>query len=108
MASPPYLRTPSTFRRLPGEFKVGIVWAGNPEHSNDRSRSTPLALWEPVLRLTGATFYGLQLGPAAAELRKLVCANEQYYLLWDNAHTSWPRAHCELFLNAAIRLWNEW
>jgi hypothetical protein len=68
--SAPYLRAPATFRRLPGEFKVGIVWAGNPEHSNDRSRSTPLVLWEPVLGLPSATFYSLQLGPAAAELHE--------------------------------------
>jgi hypothetical protein len=43
-----------------------------------------------------------------ADKGKLVCANEQYYLLWDNTHTSWPRAHCEAFLNAAIGLWNRW
>jgi hypothetical protein len=43
-----------------------------------------------------------------ADKSKLVCANEQYYLLWDDTHTSWPRANCEAFLNAAIKLWNNW
>jgi hypothetical protein len=43
-----------------------------------------------------------------ADKSKLVCANEQYYLLWDNTHTSWPKANCEAFLNAAIKLWNDW
>lgn len=43
-----------------------------------------------------------------ADKSKLVCANEQYYLLWDNSHTSWPKANCEAFLNAAIELWNDW
>jgi hypothetical protein len=43
-----------------------------------------------------------------ADKSKLVCANEQYYLLRDNTHTCWPRAHCDVFLNAAIGCWNEW
>lgn len=43
-----------------------------------------------------------------ADKSKLVCANEQYYLLWDNSHTSWPKANCEMFLNSAIEVWNKW
>lgn len=43
-----------------------------------------------------------------ADKSKLVCANEQYYLLWDNSPTSWPNANCEAFLNAAIELWKNW
>jgi hypothetical protein len=39
---------------------------------------------------------------------KFLCANEQYYLLRNNAHTCWPTADCETFLGAAIKLWNEW
>lgn len=43
-----------------------------------------------------------------ADKTKLLCANEQYYLLWDNLHTSWSKANCEEFLEAATELWNEW
>jgi hypothetical protein len=43
-----------------------------------------------------------------ADKSKLVCANEQYYLLWENSHTSWPKMNCEKFLGAAINLWNDW
>jgi hypothetical protein len=43
-----------------------------------------------------------------ADWSKLVCANGQYYLLWENSPTSWSTANCELFLSAAIELWNEW
>lgn len=39
---------------------------------------------------------------------KLVCANEQYYLLRDNAHTCWPKEHGEAFINTAIELWDNW
>lgn len=38
----------------------------------------------------------------------LVCANEQYYLLRDGHHTCWPQANCDAFVDAAIKLWNEW
>lgn len=38
----------------------------------------------------------------------LVCANEQYYLLRDGYHTCWPQANCDAFVDAAIKLWNEW
>jgi hypothetical protein len=38
----------------------------------------------------------------------LLCANEQYYLLRDGSHTCWPQANCDAFVDAAVKLWNEW
>jgi hypothetical protein len=67
----PYLRAPAAFRDLPGAFPVGLVWAGSPDHSNDPWRSTRLAQWAPVLGVPGVTFYSLQVGPAAAQLREV-------------------------------------
>lgn len=43
-----------------------------------------------------------------ADKTKLVCANEQYYLLRDGSHTCWPIANGEAFLAAAVKAWNEW
>jgi hypothetical protein len=43
-----------------------------------------------------------------ADKEKLVCANEQYYLLRDGSHTCWPKVNGEAFINAAIELWNDW
>ena len=43
-----------------------------------------------------------------ADKTKFLCANEQYYLLRDNAHTCWPPANCDAFLEAAVKLWNDW
>lgn len=43
-----------------------------------------------------------------ADKSKLVCANEQYYLLRDNSSTCWSKQNCETFLEAAIKLWNDW
>jgi hypothetical protein len=38
----------------------------------------------------------------------LLCANEQYYLLRNGFHTCWNQANCDAFINAVVRLWNEW
>lgn len=43
-----------------------------------------------------------------ADKQKLLCANEQYYLIRDGAKTCWPVADSEAFLTAAIDLWNNW
>ncbi|HSV14344.1 MAG TPA: glycosyltransferase family 9 protein, partial [Tepidisphaeraceae bacterium] len=51
----------------PGK-RVGIVWAGNPDHRNDRNRSMPLEALLPLGEMVGITLYSLQKGPAAAQL----------------------------------------
>jgi hypothetical protein len=43
-----------------------------------------------------------------ADKGKLVCANEQYYLLRENDHNCWPRANYDKFISEAIALWNSW
>jgi hypothetical protein len=39
---------------------------------------------------------------------KFVCANKQYYLLHDNSHTCWATADGKNYIDAAIKLWNDW
>jgi Flp pilus assembly protein TadD/ADP-heptose:LPS heptosyltransferase len=48
--------------------RVGLVWAGNPEHGNDRNRSLRFDQLAPLLALPGLSLVSLQLGPAAAPL----------------------------------------
>ena len=52
-------------------FRVGIVWAGNPDHADDRNRSCGLAAFAPLRALGGVRLYGLQVGPRAADLQSL-------------------------------------
>jgi Flp pilus assembly protein TadD len=47
--------------------KVGLVWAGNPDHINDAHRSVTLEQLAPLAR-TGATFFSLQKGRAASQV----------------------------------------
>jgi tetratricopeptide (TPR) repeat protein len=75
-AAVPYLRVPppaaqrweARLRAMPG-LKVGLVWAGNPDHSNDFRRSIALRLLDPILAVQGTSFASLQVGPRAADLR---------------------------------------
>ncbi len=50
------------------DFKVGIVWAGSPEHGNDRYRSCSLKCFAPLAEIEGVQLYGLQKGQAADQM----------------------------------------
>lgn len=65
----PYLIVPrqhslATTKKL----KVGIVWAGNPQHSQDRHRSILPSLLGPLFNLGGIDFYSLQVEKGKAIL----------------------------------------
>jgi len=48
-------------------LKVGIAWAGNPKHINDRNRSCSLNNFAHLTSIKGITFYSLQKGPASID-----------------------------------------
>ncbi len=50
-------------------FKIGIVWAGNPKHKNDRNRSCSLKNFEHLTDISGLTLFSLQKGPASVETK---------------------------------------
>ena len=77
-AEVPYLRPPAELAQRWKErladmagLKVGVVWAGNPEHVNDTRRSIDLHLLAPLFAVPGVSFASLQVGPRAADLKKL-------------------------------------
>jgi tetratricopeptide (TPR) repeat protein len=43
-------------------LRVGIVWAGNPEHANDRHRSVRLEDFAVLAEVAGIAWFGLQKG----------------------------------------------
>lgn len=71
-AEVPYLKEePETARKwrdkLSGRgLKVGLVWAGNPTHPNDRTRSIRLQQLAPLAK-GGVEFHSLQKGPPAEQ-----------------------------------------
>jgi tetratricopeptide (TPR) repeat protein len=59
-------------QKLAGDgFKVGIVWAGSPLHSDDANRSCTLEHFEPLGQIDGVQLFGLQKGAAAAQTERL-------------------------------------
>jgi hypothetical protein len=56
---------------LPTGPRVGLTWAGNPQHSNDRRRTIPAAALAPLLAVPGLTCVSLQYGQAMAGLPDL-------------------------------------
>lgn len=50
-----------------GTRRVGIVWAGNPVHDNDRRRSIPLDAFAPLAHVPNIRWFSLQYGPRAED-----------------------------------------
>jgi hypothetical protein len=59
----PYLQAPpnrSLASARNGKLKVGLVWAGSPDHQQDAARSIRLEALMPVLQVPGTSFFSLQ------------------------------------------------
>jgi tetratricopeptide (TPR) repeat protein len=52
-------------------LRVGIAWQGNPNHVGDKLRSIPLACFEPLATVDGASLFSLQRGPGSEQLPAL-------------------------------------
>ncbi|HTP95423.1 MAG TPA: tetratricopeptide repeat-containing glycosyltransferase family protein, partial [Burkholderiales bacterium] len=48
-------------------LRIGLAWAGNPNHLNDLNRSLPFAVLRPLADIAGVSFVALQKGPALAQ-----------------------------------------
>lgn len=75
-----YLKTPSTLpeqlahevdRVPPSNRTVGLVWQGNPLQARDNVRSCPFAALLPLVRIPGISWYSLQTGEAAGQVKEL-------------------------------------
>lgn len=64
--SPPADAQASWAQRFEGDtnLRVGLVWAGNPKHKNDRARSMDPALLQPLTEVAGVSLYSFQVGGA--------------------------------------------
>ncbi len=52
-------------------MKIGIVWAGNPAHGNDRNRSCRLSDFARLSRLSGIDWYSLQKDHGKEQIRDM-------------------------------------
>jgi hypothetical protein len=53
------------------EFKVGVIWQGNPLHSRDRERSFKLSHLEPLARIPGVRLFSLQKNTGVEQIAAL-------------------------------------
>ena len=90
----PYLQVPAgSDVELPGlrpeALKIGFVWGGNPDFSDDRARSTKIDFFQPLFDLPGTQFFCLQKGPREPEIAAapahVVRANERIETFRDTA-----------------------
>jgi len=52
--------------------KIGLVWAGNPTHSNDHRRSLAADQVRPWLTVAGLNFFSLQVGAKSRDIERLM------------------------------------
>ena len=89
------------------QLRVGLVWAGNPGHGNDKNRSIMLAQLAPLSRISGVTFYTLQKGDAAAQAANPPAGMDLIDLtaeLQDFADTAAMISHLDLIITVDTAL----
>jgi len=52
-------------------LKIGVVWAGNPVHQDDRKRSLPFDRLMPLFKVPGLRWFSLQVGERAGDMARL-------------------------------------
>jgi len=74
-ANTPYLTAPASasfaFLMDKTKFNIGLVWAGNSTHKNDKNRSIDISQFQSILQLESVQFYSLQTGKQRADLQKI-------------------------------------
>jgi tetratricopeptide (TPR) repeat protein len=90
-------------KRIRGsEFNVGLVWAGNPDQENDHMRSMALGNLMVLADIPGLQLFGLQKGPAAAQLTEMPAATGLVDLgseLEDFSDTASAMANMDLIIS---------
>jgi tetratricopeptide (TPR) repeat protein len=87
-----------------GRLRLGLVWGGTPMHTEDHSRSMPLASLLPVLQRRDVQIVVLQQGPSRAQLDALAPTVRESLLdvadqCTDMADTAQVLTDCDVLLS---------
>jgi len=101
-SNPEFARTLARDPTAPGQRRIGLVWAGNPKFGNDRRRSIPIPMLQPIVGLADARFYSLQVGAAAKRdadaMRELGIVSLAPWLT-DFCETAWAITQLDLVIS---------
>jgi len=74
----PYLSAPEEARQAADKLawpnsgrRIGLVWSGNSEYTEDRLRSIHLSAFEALFKLEGFHFFSFQFGSATSQLKEV-------------------------------------
>ena len=84
-----------------GRLKVGVVWAGNPEHSNDENRSSSFAEFRRLFTIPGVLWVNLQVGEEQKRFQEVSDAERLFDTagkLTDFAETAGVIANLDLVI----------
>src|SRR5262249_41617214 len=81
-------------------LKVGLAWAGNPTHKNDRNRSICPEQLRPLLDLPGVSWFSLQIGERSSDIARFSPGSitDLSARLEDFAETAAVIAHLDLLV----------
>lgn len=83
-------------------YRIGIAWSGNPDHPNDRNRSTPLSEWEALLTRPDCEFHAVQTEFRATDrelMSRLAQVTDHSRTLADFADTAALLSHMDLVIS---------
>lgn len=83
LSGAPYLPKPKSLN-LPGTFKVGLRWAGNPAFEDEQLRRFPPELMLDLSRNSSATFYSLQIGHGSCPLPDTITDLGPFLRTWQD------------------------
>ncbi len=85
-------------RTLPSGPRIGLVWSGNPRHSNDLRRSIPTGCLAALMPVLDTSFVSLQVGPRSGEITELFGLPDRSAGLVDFAETAALVANLDLVI----------
>lgn len=83
---------------LPFGLRIGLCWAGNPAHHNDRRRSMPVSALTPIIGAGAQGLVSLQAGPQSSDLAKMFGIHSRSSRLSDFAATAALIAELDLVI----------
>lgn len=95
LKSTPYIEIDPLQKQKFEKLRIGLVWAGNPNHVNDGNRSIPLVEFNPLFDRSDIDVVSLQFGPARSQIQHTTLLDD---IGKDLSFVDWAQAIASLDL----------